>query len=64
MKNYEAPKLKDFGSVSEITAVFGNPGTGDVFIVDGEITERDVLSRDICVTDNDVECAPGFQIPT
>ena len=57
MKNYEAPKVTEFGSVEEITAVFGNPGSGDLFIVDGVVEDKGILSRDICVTDDVVTCA-------
>ncbi len=49
MKPYTAPVLTDYGTVADITAILGNPFTGDVtFDVDGNVIESAMNSIDQC----------------
>ncbi len=49
MKAYSSPYLTDYGTIAEITAVLGNPFTGDAtFDVDGNVIQTDSNSVSIC----------------
>jgi hypothetical protein len=57
MKNYAAPQLTQYGSISEITGIFGGPAPSDVLVnPNGEIVQEGEQSINACPTIDFEQC--------
>ena len=53
MKNYSSPTLTDYGSIVELTGIFGDAFTGDVLIdQNGDVVQTGDLSIDACASED------------
>lgn len=57
MKNYSTPKLTDYGSIADLTGIFGSSVTGDVLVdVNGQVVQEGEGSIDACPTSDFEGC--------
>lgn len=56
MKPYTPPQLREYGTVAELTAIFGDPFTGDqAFDLDGNvISESGNSGANGCLVDGEI----------
>lgn len=60
MKTYNTPTLTEYGSIADLTGIFGNVSTGDILVDDnGNVVQTGNQSIDACPTDDFDECIVG-----
>jgi len=60
MKNYEEPKLTEYGKVNELTGIFGDVTVSDTsYYPNGQILTTGQGSIDQCATSDRVHCLPN-----
>lgn len=60
-KSYAAPELRVYGDIADVTAVFGDPFSGDVsFDVDGNVLAEGAGSINQCPTIDNETCLPDL----
>jgi len=57
MKNYSSPTLTEYGSIADLTGIFGSSLTGDVLVdTNGQVVQEGDGSVDACPTGDFESC--------